>query len=105
MSGTGKKIDGISKKKDCGKVGRWKKSVINHMFWCAATTDDNDDGDIREAKWLSITNHIKNKHRGHGNQLFSKCVHGKLVGCDRKKKWLDAGLSKTIILISYFTFQ
>ena len=26
-------------------------------------------------------------------------------GCDRKKKWLDAGLSKTIILISYFTFQ
>ena len=72
-----------------------KKSVINHMFWCAATTDDND-GDIREAKWLSITNHIKNKHRGHGNKLFSKCVHGRLVGRDRKKKWLDAGLSKRL---------
>ena len=78
-SGTGKKIDGISRKKDCGKVGRWKKSVINHMFWCAATTDDDDDddGDIREAKWLSITNHIKNKHRGHGWQpatcIFQMC--------------------------------
>ena len=94
----------VFQRKKTVKIGKWKKSVINHMFWCAATTDDND-GDIREAKWLSITNHIKNKHRGHGNKLFSKCVHGRLVGHDRKKKWLDAGLSKTIILISYFTFQ
>ena len=95
----------FQRKKTVEKLEGGKKSVINHMFWCAATTDDNDDGDIREAKWLSITNHIKNKHRGHGNKLFSKCVHGRLVGRDRKKKWLDAGLSKTIILISYFTFQ
>ena len=40
MSGTGKKIDGISKKKDCVKVGRWKKKchkphvlVRSHYRW------------------------------------------------------------------------
>ena len=36
-------------KKTVEKLEGGKKSVINHMFWCAATTDDNDDGDIREA--------------------------------------------------------
>ena len=66
----------FQRKKTVEKLEGGKKSVINHMFWCAATTDDND-GDIREAKWLSITNHIKNKHRGHGWQpatcIFQMC--------------------------------
>ena len=39
----------VFQRKKTVKIGKWKKSVINHMFWCAATTDDNDDGDIREA--------------------------------------------------------
>jgi len=29
------------------------------MFWCASSTDD-DDPDLKEAKWLSIT--IKSPH-------------------------------------------
>ena len=73
-------------------MAKWKKSVVNHMFWCAASTDDaDDDGDLREAKWLSITNHVMNKHSGHDNPLFPKCLHGRLHGRERKKKWLIPG--------------
>ncbi|XP_015754546.1 PREDICTED: uncharacterized protein LOC107334147 [Acropora digitifera] len=59
--GTGKKIDALAKKKDCAVLQKWKKSIVNHMFWCAASSND-DDGDLKEAKWVSITNHIMDKH-------------------------------------------
>lgn len=55
------------------------------MFWCAASTVD-DDEDLKEAKWLSIANHIMNKHSGHENPLFPQCLHGRLHGRERKKK-------------------
>jgi len=64
------KIDSLAKKKDCAVVSKWTKSVMNHMFWCAASTvDDNED--LKGAKWLSIANHIMNKHPGHENRLFA----------------------------------
>ncbi|XP_068736804.1 uncharacterized protein [Montipora capricornis] len=88
--GIGKKIDSLAKNKDCAVVSKWKKSVVNHTFWCAASTDDDDD-DLKEAKWLSITNHIMNKHSGHDSPLFPQCLHGRLHGRERKKKWLKPG--------------
>ena len=90
ISGTGKKIDALAKKKDCSVVQKWKKSIVNHMFWCAASSDD--DADLKEAKWLSITNHIMDKHSGHENPLFPKCLHDRLHGRERKKKWLKPGI-------------
>ena len=57
---------------------------------CASTDDDDDD--LKEAKWLSITNHIMNKHSGHDSPLFSQCLHGRLHGRERKKKWLKPGM-------------
>ena len=60
------------------------------MFWCAASTAD-DDVEVKEAKWLSITGHIMNKHSGHENPLFRKCLHGRLHGRERRKKWLKPG--------------
>ena len=83
--GTGKKIDVLAKKKDCAVLQKWKKSIVNHMFWCAASSNDDDD-DLKEAKWISITNHIMDKHSGHENPLFPKCRHGRLHGRERKKK-------------------
>lgn len=81
-------------------VAKWKKSVVNHMFWCAASTDD-DDGDLKAAKWLSITNHIMNKHSGHQSPLFSQCLHGRLHGRERKKKWLSPGMAMLILNFFY----
>ena len=58
--------------------------MVNHMYWCAAFTKEGD-GNIIEAKWLSISNHIHNKYGGHG-QLFPKCLHKTL----KNRKWLKA---------------
>ena len=74
--------------------------MVNHMFWCAASTGD-DDGDLKAAKWLSITNHIMNKHSGHQSPLFSQCLHGRLHGRERKKKWLSPGMAMLIQNIFY----
>ena len=82
--GTGKRIDALAKKKDFAVLQKWKNSIVNHMFWCAASSND-DDCDLKEAKWVSITNHIMDKHSGHENPLFSKCLHGRLHGSERKK--------------------
>ena len=93
IPGIGKKIDALAKKKDCPVLQKWKKSVVNHMYWCAASCED-DDPDLKEAKWLSITNRIMNKHTGHKNPLFPNCLHGRLHGRERKKKWLKPGTYK-----------
>ena len=80
-----KKVKTLAKQKDCELVGKWEQSMINHMYWCVVSTS-NGDGDMMVAKWLSLENHIHNKHSGHG-QLFRRCSHGRLVGRNQKKKW------------------
>ena len=74
--------------------------MFNHMFWCAASTGD-DDGDLKAAKWPSITNHFMNKHWGHQSPLFSQCLHGRLHDTERKKKWLSPGMAMLILNIFY----
>ena len=83
--GLRKKLDALAKEKDCDIIGSWTKSIINHLYWSAVSTR-NGDGDLVEAKWLSIFNHIHNKHKKHG-PLFSNCLHGRLSG-RKNKKWL-----------------
>ena len=57
-------------------AGMWQKSIINHLYWCAVSTEDGD-GDMIEAKWLSVINHMHNKHRGHG-EPYPKCAHSRI---------------------------
>ena len=80
-----KKLDALAKEKDCELVGEWKKSVINHLYWSAVSTP-NGNGELIKAKWISLDNHINNKHRGHG-KLFPKCAHKAIKRAGRKKKW------------------
>ena len=47
----------LSKYKDCGIVGEWVKSIINHLHWCAASAPDGD-GDQMVVRWQSLANHI-----------------------------------------------
>ena len=58
-----KKVKALAKQKDCELVGKWEQSMINHMYWCVVSTP-NGDGDMMVAKWLSLENHIHNKHSG-----------------------------------------
>ena len=78
----GKKINALAKEKDCELVGEWKKSLTNHLYWSAV----DGDGDLIEAKWLSVDNHIHNKHKKHG-KLFPTCRHKTIRKRGRKKKW------------------
>ena len=65
----------------CEDIGPWIKSMVNHLYWSAMSTEDGDSEMILE-KWKSLGNHIHNKHRGNGKK-FKKYIHGRL----REKKW------------------
>ena len=84
ISGTGKKIDSLSQKKDCDVLQKWKKSVVNHIFWCAASTDD-DDEDLKEAK---VAFNYKSYHeQAFGTwQSFVSPVPSWSIAWQRKKK-------------------
>ena len=68
--------------KGCEEVGDWIKSMVNHLYWAAMSTDDGDSQMVLE-KWKLMGHHIHNKHTGHGDK-YKKCAHGRL----RKRKWL-----------------
>ena len=78
--GIKKKVLALAKREECGIIGEWSKSIVNHMYWCAASSDDNEE--MIKDKWLSLINHIYNKHQHSG--LFKKCAHGRV---DHNKKW------------------
>lgn len=77
-----KKVNKLAKEKGCDIIGQWSKSMVNHLYWCALSTKSGDGEEMLE-KWLSLLNHVHNKHRGHG-KLYKKCTHSRL----RNRKWL-----------------
>ena len=85
FEGFRKKIEKLAKEKDCELVGEWQKSLVNHLYWCAASTPSGKGEEIK-AKWLSLDNHIHNKHCGHGKP-FPRCKHARLSARGRRKKW------------------
>ena len=80
-----KKVNALAKEKDCELVGEWKRSLVNHLYWSAVSTLDGD-GDLIRAKWMSLDNHIHNKHKSHSKE-FPSCKHKTLRRRDRKKRW------------------
>ena len=82
--GVRKKIEALAKQKDCKIVGEWQKSILNHLYWCVASSP-NGDSELVQAKWLSLENHIHNVHRGHSKK-FPKCTHPRLQASERNKK-------------------
>ena len=85
LTGLRKKLDALSKQKDCRIVGRWLKSLINHLYWSVVSTPEGDQA-LMKAKWLSVDNHIHNVHQGHSSN-FLKCLHGNLHGYEANKEW------------------
>lgn len=83
-----KKVEALAKLKGCENVRPWIKSLSNHMYWCAASSEDQS-GDLVVAKWQSVGNHLQNVHTGHG-ELFPKCQHDDLGAERAKKKWLKS---------------
>ena len=85
FAGVSKKLEQAAKKKEGQTIRPWIKSTVNHMYWIAATC--GTDASMKKAKWLSMVNHVSNKHDGHG-ELFPKCEHGPIV---EPRKWIQSG--------------
>ena len=81
-----KKVEALAKTKECEIVGKWIKSMVNHIYWCAASTPDGDSN-MMKCKWLSLDNHLHNVHEGHSSS-FPTCLHGPLPE-PRRKLWLS----------------
>ena len=95
-----KKVEKLAKVKGCEEVGEWIKSMVNHLYWSAMSTE-SDDSQMLLEKWQSLANHIHNKHRGHGKK-YKKCAHGRLG----RRKWLkysksNIGLQSCFLIMSF----
>lgn len=75
-----------------GLISEWTPAIINHMYWCAASTKQGvHTGDIIEAKWRSLLNHVCNRHT-HQNEHYAKCAHGRRKRGEKKKKYMKRGV-------------
>ena len=79
----GKKVEKIGKTKTTKYVLNWVQSIKNHVYWCASSSNDNPE--LVRDKWLSLLNHIRNVHEGHG-KLYKKYTHEAV-----ERAWLDKG--------------
>lgn len=81
-----KKVQKLSKNKDCALLKRWQRSIRNHVYWCATSSTS---GPEKVAKWTSVVNHLQNVHV-HDNSIFPRCEHPDQVYND-PKKWFEQG--------------
>ena len=93
LTGVKKKLAHLAAASECGIVGEWTKSIINHLYWCAASAtndddasdDDDDNGNNIAKHWKSLMDHLCNIH--------DDCYHTELSTPDaRRKKWLIPGI-------------
>ena len=78
--GLSKKIDALSKQKDCEDLSLWKKSICNHVYYCAASSANGDAMVIHS----------------HDAPLYPACDHEPLTTNERQ--WLESGSKAAIKL-------
>ncbi|KAH6921057.1 hypothetical protein HPB50_027950 [Hyalomma asiaticum] len=82
--GLNKKIAQAAKSSGCQTIGLWSRSMVNHLYFSVKHGDGN--GELAVAVWLSMINHIQDKHDGHSLQ-YERCQHGDL----EPRKWIFPG--------------
>ncbi|CAC5398255.1 unnamed protein product [Mytilus coruscus] len=88
-----KKLETRAKKKDTGDIRPLIKSIVNHTYWVAASS--GEDQNVKIHKWTSISNHIINKHV-HESDVFPQCIHGEL---EEQRAWLKQGFTSLYCII------
>ncbi|XP_043110508.1 uncharacterized protein LOC122356107 isoform X2 [Puntigrus tetrazona] len=84
--GLSKKLQKLTKNKECGLLRKWQRSIRNHAYWCASSSTS---GPEKVAKWTSLVNHLQNVHT-HDNPIFHKCEHPVKESKD-PNKWFQRG--------------
>lgn len=51
----------------------WVRSIGNHLWYCASTCNGNADK-LKE-KWISLLNHITNRHQWMTGEYITECEH------------------------------
>ena len=86
--GIKKKLLKAGKKKLNSALTPWIRSIINHFWWCCATSKENIV--LLKEKWVSILFHICNFHKWNNAQVYHKCIHADLSITDvLSKNWLQ----------------
>ena len=84
-----KKLRKLTSKKQYALLSKWNRSICNHLWWSSATCEGSYE--ILKEKWVSILQHVKNRHSWGGNKFVHKCSHPKLTNSkERKTKWMKA---------------
>nr|XP_034319955.1 uncharacterized protein LOC117687484 [Crassostrea gigas] len=82
--GISRKLENAAKKRGAGQIRPWIKGIVNHTYWVAASSGDNNQ--LKLDKWRSISNHIINVHN-HDSEIFPEYEHGELEPRD----WMQQG--------------
>ena len=87
-------MDILGKTRDCEVVALWNGTLVNHLHWCATSTQDGN-GDMMVAKWLSCANHVMNEHTNHDAvydecALYKNCSHREYTE-EEQRLWIDPG--------------
>ncbi|XP_063046055.1 uncharacterized protein LOC134440057 [Engraulis encrasicolus] len=69
--GFSKKLEAISKQRDCEKMKKWIRGINNHVYFTALGTTS---GEERLAKWTAMLNHVQDIHT-HEDPLYPACEH------------------------------
>ncbi|EEC09542.1 conserved hypothetical protein, partial [Ixodes scapularis] len=68
-----KKLTAASKRAGCQDLQIWIQTATNHMYWSARAA--GGDEKLLIDIWLSMHNHVINKHSGHEG-TYGRCLHG-----------------------------
>lgn len=102
-----KELTKKAKKKGCEELTAWIQCISNHLWWCAATC--NGQADVLREKWLSMLEHIVNKHTWKSSpkfQLVKKCGHAAMSKREKKSiTWLKKGSPALVALEEVVTNQ
>ena len=92
-----KKLHNKSREKKYEGIGPWIQSISNHLWWSAATC--NGDPNLLTEKWVSLCNHITNKHSWQTGTVFHECSHPPLTSRQIKRTcWLKPGSAEYVAL-------
>ncbi|KAH7954178.1 hypothetical protein HPB49_016120 [Dermacentor silvarum] len=73
--GLKKKLLQAVKSTGCAAIGLWTRSIVNHLYFSVQC--ENANGDLAVAVWVSVMNHMQDKHHSH-SLLYDRCQHGDL---------------------------
>ena len=78
-----KTLSETAKKRERQQGSLWIKAIINHLWWCCASSIGNEE--LIRKKWLNMLKHIRGIHSWKDNNSFHKCEH---IQLDQEQKWL-----------------